>query len=67
MRKFIGEVITKFMRQQKICGVWIWAPSPPEKERSLRQFSIIEFKIEGTPGKDNTFLVIKPGAALDGL
>ena len=31
------------------------------------QFSIIEFNIEGTPGNDNTFLVIKPGAALDGL
>ena len=26
-----------------------------------------EFNIEGTPGNDKTFFVIKPGAALDGL
>ena len=26
-----------------------------------------EFKIDGTPGNENTFLVIKPGAALEGL
>ena len=35
--------------------LWIFNPFT----KYLLQFSIIEFKIEGTPGKDNTFLVIK--------
>ena len=33
----------------------------------LLQFSIIEFKIDGTPGKESTFLTINPGAALEGF
>jgi hypothetical protein len=28
---------------------------------------LLEFKIEGTPGRDKTFLIINPGAALEGL
>ena len=27
----------------------------------------VDVKIDGTPGKDKTFFVINPGAALDGL
>ena len=45
--------------------VLLWTFKP--LTRYFLQFSIIEFKIEGTPGKLKTFLVIKPGAALAGL
>ena len=45
--------------------VLLWTFDPLIKY--FLQFSIIEFKIDGTPGRDITFLVMNPGAALDGL
>ncbi len=37
------------------------------KKTDAFKFGIIDFKIEGTPGRQKTFLILKPGAALEGF